>query len=271
MNHWWRAYNEAVNDPKLQLISDSLFRAWFNLMCVASGNDGRLPAVNSLAFTLRMKPEKVMQVLTQLNGVGLLDKTDDGFTPHNWNGRQYKSDVSTERVKRFRETKRNVSSAVPETPPETETETEQKEQGAGASCAIAPTYQDSRHELWGEGVPILVSLGEKESRSRQMIGTWLKQTSDDAAAVLSAIQRARDKRVHGPIAWITRALGNGNGNSVSGYRTDPVAGRATAREAQHVASVGDAALQYLRQSKPAGSDRETSRDFGFASVAYADR
>lgn len=120
MNHWWRAYNEAVNDPKLQLISDSLFRAWFNLMCVASSNDGMLPAATSLAFTLRMKPEKVGQVLTQLHKAGLLDKTETGFTPHNWNGRQYKSDASTERVKRFRETKRNVSSAVTVTPPETE-------------------------------------------------------------------------------------------------------------------------------------------------------
>lgn len=118
MNHWWRAYNEAVNDPKLQLISDALFRAWFNLMCIASANGGALPAVGSLAFTLRLKPERVGQILTQLHSAGLLDKTETGFTPHNWNGRQYKSDVSTERVKRFRETKRNVSSTVSETPPE---------------------------------------------------------------------------------------------------------------------------------------------------------
>jgi len=42
--------------------------------------------------------------------------------PHNWNGRQYKSDVSTDRVKRYRERKRNVSGnddeTANETPPE---------------------------------------------------------------------------------------------------------------------------------------------------------
>ena len=116
MNHWWRAYNEAVNDPKLQLISDSLFRAWFNLMCIASANDGQLPALDSLAFTLRLKPAKVAQTLTQLHRAGLLDKTETGFAPHNWNGRQYKTDkvdeTAAERMARYRERKRNERNAA---------------------------------------------------------------------------------------------------------------------------------------------------------------
>jgi hypothetical protein len=135
VNHWWRAYNEAVNDPKLQLISDALFRAWFNLMCIASGNDGKLPPIADIAFTLRMKTDKAAQILTQLYKAGLLDKTETGFTPHNWNGRQYKSDVSTERVKRFRNGKRNVSSAVTETPPDTELDTEDRIGDARASVS----------------------------------------------------------------------------------------------------------------------------------------
>lgn len=92
MNHWWRAYNEAVNDPKLQLLSDSLFRAWFNVMCIASANGGNLPPLKDIAFTLRIQPTKAAQVLAQLHTAGLLDKTETGFIPHNWNGRQYKSD-----------------------------------------------------------------------------------------------------------------------------------------------------------------------------------
>jgi len=134
VNHWWRAYNEAVNDPKLQLLSDMLFRAWFNLMCIASGNDGALPALKDIAFTLRIAPTKAAQILAQLHAAGLLDKTETGFAPHNWNGRQYKSDVSTERVKRFRQHKRNVSSAVSETPPDTELDTEDRIGDARASC-----------------------------------------------------------------------------------------------------------------------------------------
>jgi hypothetical protein len=128
VNHWWRAYNEAVNDPKLQLISDALFRAWFNLMCIASANDGALPALKDVAFTLRLAPAKAAQILAQLHAAGLLDKTETGFAPHNWSGRQYKSDVSTDRVKRFRNGHRNVSSGVTktvsETPPDTDTDTD---------------------------------------------------------------------------------------------------------------------------------------------------
>lgn len=73
--------------------------------------------------------------------------------------------------------------------------------------------------------------------------------------------------------WAKRAVefGGKNGNASIGYRSDPNAGRATTREAQHVTAVGNAALQYLRQSKSAGSDGETSRGFGFAGLPHADR
>jgi hypothetical protein len=69
-----------------------------------------------------------------------------------------------------------------------------------------PTYTDSRHELWGEGRPILVSLGVKPTLAGQMIGQWVKQADNDCQTVLGAIQRARDERVIDPIPWITRAL-----------------------------------------------------------------
>lgn len=132
MNHWWRAYNEAVNDPKLQLLSDALFRAWFNVMCIASANGGELPALKDVAFTLRIPPAKAAQVLAQLNVAGLLDKTETSFVPHNWNGRQYKTDAvdptAASRSKRYRDKKRDASRSQGVTPgvtekrPETDTE-----------------------------------------------------------------------------------------------------------------------------------------------------
>jgi hypothetical protein len=70
----------------------------------------------------------------------------------------------------------------------------------------APIYTDSRHELWGEGVPILISLGVAERHARSMIGSWLKLMKDNEQAVLGAIQRARDHRVLNPVPWITNAL-----------------------------------------------------------------
>lgn len=77
----------------------------------------------------------------------------------------------------------------------------------GADAPLAdPVYTDSKHELWGEGVPILRQLGVKDREARSNIGRWLRDASDDAVAVLGAIQRARDHRVIDPVPWITRAI-----------------------------------------------------------------
>lgn len=122
MTSWWRFYSDAINDPKLLRLSDELFRAWTILLCLASKNGGDLPPADDIAVTLRMKTPKVAEWITKLTKARLLDNNDGVFTPHNWNTRQYKSDVSTERVKRFRNAKRNVppnvSPTVSETAPE---------------------------------------------------------------------------------------------------------------------------------------------------------
>lgn len=125
MSRWWRAYDEALHDPKLIALSDRLFRAWFNLLCFASKHGGVLPPTTLIATELRTTVHRVAEWITALVAADLIDEIEPGrFAPHNWSKRQFQSDVSTERVKRFRAKPRNVSLAVTETPPETETETE---------------------------------------------------------------------------------------------------------------------------------------------------
>lgn len=96
---------------------------------------------------LRVAEAKAGAILTQLHAAGLLDKTETGFTPHNWNGRQYKSDVSTDRVKRFRNAKRNVLCNVSETPPDTDTDTERKETRARRADGWPDDY---REKFWAK-------------------------------------------------------------------------------------------------------------------------
>jgi hypothetical protein len=237
MNRWFRVYDDVLDDPKVQRLSAENFRGMVNVWCLASKNDGRIPPPDEVAFKLRMSPKKATKLITDLETAGLVDADADGLTPHNWNARQFKSDSSTERVKRFRQQQRNVacnvSPSVTETAPESESETEteseteaEKEKNDSSlrleSAPAAPStavtvetprsiYTDSRHELWGEAVPILGSLGIKEKQARQMIGKWLRDCRDDAHQVLSAIQRARDVRVIDPIPWITRALETNQG------------------------------------------------------------
>lgn len=120
MTRWFRFYDEALNDPKILKLSDKLFRVWVGLLCVASKNDGKIPPMEDTSLLLRMKSEKLSGDVKSLIAAGLLDDVGGTLSPHNWNVRQYKSDVSTERVKRFRNGRRNVSLAVSETAPDTE-------------------------------------------------------------------------------------------------------------------------------------------------------
>ena len=102
MSRWFRFYDDAINDPKLLKLSDKMHRVWIGLLCIASKNDGQLPAAEDCALMLRLQPERMAEALVSLVGAGLLDRDGATLSPHKWNVRQYKSDVSTERVKRFR-------------------------------------------------------------------------------------------------------------------------------------------------------------------------
>jgi hypothetical protein len=128
---WLRLYDDTINDPKILKLPEATRWHWIAMLCIASKNDGVLPALDDVSIQLRVTAAKATEIIAALVKAGLLDKTETGFSPHNWNGRQYKSDVSTERVKRFRNGKRNVS----ETPPEAETETEDRIGDAGAKLS----------------------------------------------------------------------------------------------------------------------------------------
>jgi len=109
---WFRFYGDAVNDPKVQSLTGDQFKFWVNLLCVASKNKGTIK-ISELPFTLRMDEAAIRLALGSLEALNLLVRSNqhaDCITPNGWNKRQYKSDVSTERVKRFRN--------VAETPPE---------------------------------------------------------------------------------------------------------------------------------------------------------
>ena len=127
MTRWFRFYQEALDDPKVQKLDPPDFKTWVNMLCLTCRNDGKLPAVPDIAFALRLSIDDCQTVLRRLSDGGLIDSLSGGpngshYAMHKWDERQYKSDTSTHRVKRFRER----SETVTETVPDTETETECK-------------------------------------------------------------------------------------------------------------------------------------------------
>ena len=123
-NRWFRFYDTALDDPKVQTLPPELFKAWVNILCLASRNKGVLPPIERVAFALRCDETHAERTIERLLNEGLIDRKNGGpngyhYAPHNWTKRQYKSDTSTERVKRYRQRKG-------ETAPDTETEEEDK-------------------------------------------------------------------------------------------------------------------------------------------------
>lgn len=104
MSRWFRFYDDAVDDPKVQRLPPHTFKAWVNLLCLAGKGGGILPSIADISFHLRMSETDARAVVDELIMCGLIDITpEQKLTPHNWTGRQYVSDTSKERVRRYRE------------------------------------------------------------------------------------------------------------------------------------------------------------------------
>lgn len=154
MTRWFRVYDGLVDDPKVQRLELSLFKALINLWCLTSVNRGVLPPIDEIAFKLRTKPEKAQRILDVLKGAGLFEDDDTGTHPHNWQRRQHKSDVedptAVERMRRYRNKQRNnnvtkpVTSRSPETEAESEAERKAPSQGSTSFRDEAPVRTNGR-------------------------------------------------------------------------------------------------------------------------------
>lgn len=102
--NWFRFYHEALNDPKVQRLPGDEFKAWVNLLCLASqqAERGSLPTVEDCAFSLRCDVLAMADVMQRLANMGLLEREPGGYSIHNWDGRQRVSDDVTKRVQKHR-------------------------------------------------------------------------------------------------------------------------------------------------------------------------
>jgi len=150
---WFRIYDEALDDPRLQRIPASLFRAWFNVLCAASRNGGVLPDLPDLAFMLRTRPGALSRRLEALQAAGLLEEVDGALQPVEWEKRQFvRQDAqdgtepmtAAERTRRWRERRArdaadvtgDVTVTAVDLEPNQETKTQTAPEGASVSDAF---------------------------------------------------------------------------------------------------------------------------------------
>lgn len=108
---WFRVYDDILDDPKVQNLTPQQFKNLVNLWCVAKRCGGEIPPVADVAWRMRIAPRAAKHLVAELQALKFIDVLADGrLVPHNWNGRQFASDTSTERVRKHREHKRETVS-----------------------------------------------------------------------------------------------------------------------------------------------------------------
>jgi hypothetical protein len=167
---WFRFHADALNNPKVQRLYPEVFRAWVNILCIACEHNGAVPEVSDLAFLLRLDEAATQAAVDALVSARLLEKRDDGYTPHDWDEHQYRKASDDpqrvkERVTRYRALRnalvtRPEADAEAETDSETDSETEQKKPRAHAR----PSPNGN-----GISIPSDLSPGEEERAQMQAL------------------------------------------------------------------------------------------------------
>jgi hypothetical protein len=153
---WFKIHDDALDDPRLQRLAPATFRAWFNLLCVASRNGGRLPELSALAWLLRCGRKPLARRLDELKAVGLIEDVDGGLRPVEWERRQSLRDntgddpqTGVERTRRWRE--RRDAAVRPrdeDASPRDATVTGDQDQEQESQSAPAARASDSFEKFW---------------------------------------------------------------------------------------------------------------------------
>ena len=115
---WFRLYDEIIDDPKLLSIPFEIRWFYVAILCVlnrTSRETGRLPETDTLCQFLRINEHRVEEIVDILVEKKLLQKDKYGYLCKAFASRQYRSDSSTLRTKRFRERSKVIEETVTET------------------------------------------------------------------------------------------------------------------------------------------------------------
>lgn len=120
---WFRLYSEFATDPKIQMMNESYQRRLVMLFCLQCNVTETLRD-EEVTFQLRIAPEEWAATKEEFIRRGFIDRSNRIL---NWEKRQYLSDSSTQRVRKYREAKKKgVTCNVSVTPPETDTEADKE-------------------------------------------------------------------------------------------------------------------------------------------------
>lgn len=97
---WFRMYSEWLDDAKIQMLSPEMQRHHVALLCLRCQQPTEAMSEAQIAFRLRVDATFLKQVKAAFLQAGFIDEQ---WAVINWPKRQFLSDCSTARVRKFRE------------------------------------------------------------------------------------------------------------------------------------------------------------------------
>lgn len=195
---WFRLYHRIIDDEKLRLLAFE-DRWHFVALCCLKG-DGLLDEPDDslrqrkIAVKLGVQVRELEEIGRRLQEVGLIDES---LSPVAWDELQYRSDNSSERVKKYREKqKRNASkrvSNVSVTVQDTDTDTDIEPKGS-CETGVSPVRPSEIIEAWNItaadlGLPRVVKL--TADRKRKLAARCKDSTLEEFQQALESIRRSK--------------------------------------------------------------------------------
>lgn len=103
-NYWIKLYVEILNDSKMAVLPDRLWRRAVEMFLAAGhyNDNGNLPDTSQLAWLLRMDTDELELDMKQIAATGIIQRTDKGWLVTKFEDRQAPV-PGKDRVKQFRE------------------------------------------------------------------------------------------------------------------------------------------------------------------------
>jgi hypothetical protein len=105
-NPWFRLYSEFAHDPKIQMLSEAMQRRYVMLLCLRCSEVLETLHETEIAFQLRLDEAQLLETKQLFISKNFIDKH---WNILNWDKRQFVSDSSTMRVRKYRDKKKQPS------------------------------------------------------------------------------------------------------------------------------------------------------------------
>jgi hypothetical protein len=145
-NPWFRLYSEFASDPKIQSMAEVLQRRLIILFCLRCGNVLETLQENEIAYALGITEEEWQETKQIFVSKCFIRFIKGKCNITNWNKRQFISDSSTDRVRKYRaknatlpKRSESVTVTAPDTDSDSDAYTDEKENEDNMSRFKKPT------------------------------------------------------------------------------------------------------------------------------------